>query len=111
MDTYYNPNRKVYESEFLTLHGQRQYLLSRQHDSVQTSLYALEHTHRGITRLLFKPESDLHEEKERIKALRSRYETVQDLATILKDRDALPVEFESFVLNTQDLPWNKQSHT
>lgn len=111
MDTYYNPNRKVYESEFLTLHGQHQYLLNRRHDPIQTSLYDLKQSHRGITRLLFKPESDPHKERERINSLRRQYETVQDLATVLKDRNALPVEFEPFVLNTQDLPWNEQSHT
>ena len=36
-----------------------------------------------------------------------RYEALEDIATILKERGCLPEEFEAYALDVDELPWKK----
>lgn len=45
MDTYYNPNRKVYESDFLNTAGQRDYLERYRDCATSTLIHNLNATH------------------------------------------------------------------
>lgn len=106
MDTHYNPNRKVYESDFLDAIGQRDYLEKRRSDTTSELIYRLKAVHNTINNILFrKTDKDMGEGR-RSYTLRQPYEALQDLATILKERNKLPSEFEPFALNVDELPWN-----
>ena len=106
MDTHYNPNRKVYESDFLNAIEQRNYLEKQRSYTTSELIYHLKAVHNTINNILFrKTDKDTNEER-RSYTLRQRYEALQDTATILKERNELPNEFEPFVLSIDELPWN-----
>lgn len=107
MDTHYNPNRKIYKSDFLDPIAQRDYLEEQRSYTTGKLVYQLKGFHNTITDTLSRKINANANEEDRSYVLRQLYESVQDIATILKERDELPIEFEPFVLNIDDLPWNR----
>lgn len=106
MDTHYNPNRKIYESDFLDSFHQQDYLEKQRGCTTGELVHFLKRLHSAITDILFrKTDADIDEER-RSYTLRQRYEALQDVATVLKERNKLPSEFEPFALNVDELPWN-----
>lgn len=111
MDTHYNPNRKVYESDFLDAIGQRDYLEKQRCYSTSDLVYHLKAVHNTIADVLFRRTDENMDEARRSYTLRQRYEALQDMSTVLKERNELPNEFEPFVLNIDELPWNRHGTT
>ena len=107
MDTHYNPNRKVYESDFLSAIGQRGYLRELKECATSTLIHALKGIHSTIVDILFRRTDENMDEERRSYTLRQRHEALQDISTVLKERDELPNEFEPFALNIDELPWNR----
>ncbi len=107
MDTHYNPNRKVYESAFLSAIGQRDYLKKLKECATSTLIHALKDIHSTITDVLFRRTDKETDEEFRSRTLRQQYEALQDVSTVLKERDKLPNELEPFALNIDELPWNR----
>ena len=111
MDAHYNPNRKVYESDFLDAIGQRDYLEKQRCYSTSALVYHLKAVHNTIADVLFRRTDANMDEARRSYTLRQRYEALQDMSTVLKERGELPNEFEPFALNTDELPWNRHRTT
>lgn len=111
MDTHYNPNRKVYESDFLNAVEQRDYLERQRCSSTSDLVYHVQVMHDTIADILFRRTDENMDEERRSYTLHERYETLQDISTVLKERDELPNEFEPFVLNIDELPWNRHGTT
>ncbi len=111
MDTHYNPNRKVYESDFLNAIRQQDYLEKRRSDTTSDLVHHLKDIHSTITDALFRKIDEDMDEGRRSYTLRQRYEALQDMSTVLKERNELPNEFEPFALNTDELPWNRHGTT
>ncbi len=111
MDTHYNPNRKVYESDFLDAIGQRKYLETQRCFPTSALVYHLKAVHNTIADVLFRRTYGNIDEKRKSDTLRRRYEALQDMSTVLKERNELPNEFEPFVLNIDELPWNRHGTT
>ena len=107
MDTHYNPNRKVYESDFLNAVEQRAYLEGQRCSSTSDLVYHIQIVHDMIVDILFRRTDENMDEERRSYTLRQRYEALQDISTVLKERDELPNEFEPFALNIDELPWNR----
>lgn len=111
MDTHHNPNRKIYESDFLDAIGQREYLEKQRSYTTSDLVHHLKTSHNTITDVLFASTDKNTDEKRRSYTLRQHYELLQDMSTVLKERDELPNEFEPFVLNIDELPWNRHGTT
>ena len=107
MDTHYNPNRKVYESDFLGVIEQQDCLEKQRSYTTSRLIYLLKAVHNRITDLLFRRTNENMDESHRSYTLRQRHEALQDISTVLKERDELPNEFEPFALNIDELPWNR----
>lgn len=106
MDTHYNPNRKIYESDFLNSFHQQDFLEKQRRYTTGELVHFLKSLHSAITDTLSR-RIDAHvNEERRSHTLRQRYEALQDVATVLKERNKLPSEFEPFALNVDELPWN-----
>ena len=111
MDTHYNPNRKVYESDFLDASGQQRCLEIYRDCATSALIRHLKDIHNTITNDLFRRTEGNMDEERRSYTLRQWYEALQDMSTVLKERDELPNEFEPFVLNIDELPWNRHGTT
>lgn len=107
MDTHYNPNRKIYESDFIDFFDQQAYLEKQRWCTTRELTDRLKIMHSATIDILFRKVDAGTNEERRSYTLRQHYEAVQDMATVLKDRNALPAEFEPFVLNIDELPWNR----
>ncbi len=111
MDTHYNPNRKIYESDFLDSFRQQDFLEKQRRHTTGELVHFLNSLHSAITDILFRKIDANIDEEIRSYTLRQRYEALQDVATVLKERNELPNEFEPFVLNIDELPWNRHGTT
>lgn len=94
--------RSVIESEFFTDAGQLEWLEKQNALSNGELIEILESIHKNLFHDIFIDPVTTDEGKE---DNRRRNETVEDLATILLSRGALPPQFEAYALDPQELPW------
>lgn len=96
--------RSVTESEFFTDVEQLKWLGKQNTLPNGDLIRLLEMFHRQLFHSVFIAPQTSEGGKE---DNRRRNEAVEDLATILKSRGALPPEFEAYALDPQELPWKR----
>lgn len=93
------------KSEFFTDADQLEWLEKHNAHSNGDLIEQLEVIHKNLFHDVFiDPQTSENGKVEN----RRRNEAVEDIATILKSRDALPPEFEAYALDPQELPWKPQ---
>lgn len=90
------------ESDFYTDVEQLEWLEKQNARSNEELIEVLELTHKNLFHGVFIDPQTSEEGKE---DNRRRNEAIEDLATILLSRGALPPQFEVYALDPQDLPW------
>lgn len=92
--------RSVIDSAFYDSREQRDWLIDRNGESTGELLCLLEQTHERMFLDVF-----VDRTASTMDDTRRRYEAVEDIATILKDRGILPSKFDGYVLDPENLPW------
>lgn len=96
--------RSVTKSEFFTDADQLEWLKKRNAHSNEYLIENLKRVHARLFHGVFiVPQTSEHGKADN----RRRNEALEDIATILEDRGALPPEFEAYALDPQELPWKK----
>ena len=94
--------RSVIKSEFFSDVGQLEWLEKKNAPSDEELLETLKRIHEYLFRNVFITPQTSESGKE---GNRRRNEAIEDLATILLSRGALPPQFEAYALDPQELPW------
>lgn len=98
--------RSVIKSEFFTDDQQLEWLEKQNAYFNEELIDLLEYTHKILFHNVFIAPKTSEGAKE---DNRRRNEALEDVATILKGRGALPPEFEAYALDPQELPWKPQT--
>lgn len=94
--------RSVIESDFLTDHGQLEWLNNHNQQPNGDLIELLETIHKTLFHDIFLvPVTTAAGKEDNCR----RNEALEDIATILLSRGALPPQFEAYALDPQDLPW------
>lgn len=98
--------RSVTKSEFFTDADQLEWLKKLNAHSNERLIEDLKGVHARLFHDVFVvPQTSEHGRE----ANRRRNEAIEDIATILKGRGALPPQFKAYALDPQELPWIQNS--
>ena len=90
------------KSAFFNEGRQRKWMYDRHDQPTEELMSMFRRVHERLFHNIFiNPKGVLPEDNQR------RYETLEDIATILKDRGHLPEKFNGYALDVDELPWKK----
>lgn len=90
------------ESAFFTKDEQHRWLFARHGESSEELMNRFRQTHKRLFHDTFINSRGVPPEGNQC-----RYEHLEDIATILKDRGRLPEKFSEYALDVDELPWKK----